>query len=179
MISDHRRLRPAIDEHSPWFAGYVAGVPDGDILQHLGNQSREMTNAFTSMPADRLHYRYAPGKWSPLEIVGHLCDTERILAYRALRIARADPSPLEGFDEDRYVRAAGFDDRDLPALLDEFRSVRDASLTLLQSLPVAAWSRRGVSNGASVTVRALAWIMAGHLTHHVGILHQRYGVPGG
>jgi hypothetical protein len=176
MFSAHTQLRPAPDEHSPWFAGYIAAVPEGDILQRLAGQAEELNDVFTSIPAARLDFRYAPGKWSPLEIVGHLCDTERIMAYRALRIARADLTPLAGFDENAYVEAAGFGDRGLTSLLEELRSIRVASLSLLRSFPEEAWSRRGVSNDAAVTVRALAWIIAGHANHHVSILHQRYGL---
>jgi hypothetical protein len=176
MLSDHTERRPATGENSPWFAGYIARVPPGDILQRLVDQAGEVTEVFTSIPADRLDFRYAPGKWSPLEIVGHLSDTERVLSYRALRIARADLTPLEGFDENGYVEAAAFAERSLPSLLEEFRSVRAASLTLLRSLSEEAWARRGVANGTPITVRALAWIMAGHATHHLIILHQRYGV---
>jgi hypothetical protein len=175
MLPEHRRLRPGGDEHSPWFANYIAGVPDGDILRFLEEQEGELTAVFVSLPLDRLDFRYAPGKWTPLEIIGHLCDTERIMAYRALRIARADPTPLAGFDETSYVEVAGFGDRGLSSLLEELRSVRAASLTLLRSLPEEAWPRRGVSNGAPVTVRALAWIIAGHAIHHASIIQQRYG----
>jgi len=178
MSSGPTGIRPAPDEHSPWFAAYIAAVPEGDILRRLADQAEELTDVFTAIPENRLDFRYAPGKWNPLEIIGHLCDTERIMAYRALRIARGDTTPLPGFDENRYVEAADFRLRGRPSLVQELRSVREASLTLLRSLPVEAWPRTGVSNGAPVTVRALAWIIAGHATHHVAILNQRYEVMG-
>ena len=126
----------------------------------------------------RALHRYAPGKWSVKEVLGHLCDTERIYAYRALRFARNDATPLPGFEEDDYVPAGRFDARPLRDLLDEWQAVRSATLALYRGLDGDALLRRGVANGNLISVRAMAWLAAGHALHHLGVLRERYGVSG-
>jgi hypothetical protein len=121
-------------------------------------------------------YRYAPGKWSAKEVLGHVCDTERIFAYRALRIARADATPLEGFEQDDYVRNGPFAKLALSDMVEDFIAVRRATLSLLRNLDEAAWSRRGVANKNEVSVRGLAYIIAGHELHHRSILKEKYFV---
>jgi hypothetical protein len=120
------------------------------------------------------NFRYAPDKWTVKEVLGHVTDTERIFAYRALRIARGDHKPLSGFEQDDYVRAGGFGERSLADLAEEFGQVRSATVALLRPLGDEAWSRRGVANNNEVTVRALAFIIAGHELHHREILKERY-----
>ena len=119
-------------------------------------------------------HRYASGKWSIKEVVGHMCDTERIMAYRALRIARGDQTPLPGFEQDDYVRAAGFDSISMSDLTEEFRLIREATLPLLRGFDEQALERRGTANKVSISVLALAYIIAGHERHHVSILRSRY-----
>jgi uncharacterized damage-inducible protein DinB len=121
-------------------------------------------------------HRYAPGKWSVREVLGHLCDAERIFAYRLLRIARGDKTPLEGFDENVYVPAGAFDNRTLADLREEWTATREATVALVRGLPADAWTRRGSANGTSVTAAALAYIILGHVEHHLGVLRDRYGV---
>ena len=120
------------------------------------------------------NFRYAPEKWTVKEVLGHVNDTERIFTYRALRIARGDQTPLSGFEQDDYVRGGNFAERTLADLADEFGYVRSASIALFRSLQKEAWSRRGVANEKDVTVRALAFIVAGHELHHRLILEERY-----
>jgi hypothetical protein len=120
--------------------------------------------------------RYAPEKWSIKEVVGHLIDTERVMSYRALRIARGDQTPLASFDENAFVRHAQFDGRSTASLLDEWRSVRDASVRLFEGFSPEVNMRRGTASGAEISVRALAYIIAGHELHHRAILRERYGV---
>jgi len=170
---------PAADEYAPHYAGYVARVPPGDVVARLRRQIAEAAALLRPLDAARARHRYAPGKWSIIEVVGHLSDTERIMAYRALRIARRDEAPLAGFDENAYVPAAEFERRSLADVLAEFEAVRSATVALLGGLPEAAWGRWGVANGQRVTVRALAYIIAGHELHHVEVLRTRYGVGGG
>lgn len=119
-------------------------------------------------------FRYAPDKWSAKEVLGHVCDTERIFAYRALRIARADRTPLEGYEQDDYVRNGPFAAAPWPEIIEDYISVRRATLTLLRNLDEPAWTRRGVANKNEVSVRALAYTIAGHELHHRKILEEKY-----
>lgn len=168
--------RPADDEYNPFYAGYVAQVPDAPILKHLETQLREVRSLLSTIPEGRGIHRYAEGKWSIKEVIGHICDTERIFCYRALRFARNDATPLSSFDENLYVPAGKFDARTMASLVDEVVQVRDATLSLVRTLDAEAGARRGTASGKSITVRALVWILAGHMAHHVAVLRERYGV---
>lgn len=172
-----RAVRPASDEYAPFYAGYVARVPDGDIVQQLDQQLADFSRTLAGISEGRATHRYAPGKWSIKELVGHLCDAERIFAYRAVRFARNDATPLHGFDENQYVANARFDERALADLAEEFRTIRRATCALLNSLNAEEWERRGVANGNPVSVRGLAWIIAGHELHHRNVLATRYLAP--
>ncbi len=176
MTAPTATTAPGADEYAPSFARYVTRVPPGDVLAQLRRQIAETMTLLHPLDEAKARYRYAPGKWSVIEVVGHLADTERIVAYRALRIARKDETPLPGFDEDPYVAAAEFERRALADVLAELAAVRTATLALLAGLPEAAWSRWGVASGHRVTVRALAHVIAGHELHHVEVLRTRYGV---
>lgn len=170
--------RPEASEYAPFYAGYIAKVPDGDVLAMLAAQGEETQIRLGSLSPERALFRYAPGKWSVKEVIGHLCDAERIMSYRALRVARGDETPLAGFDENAYVPTGGFDGRELAHLLAELAIVRSATLSLFRSLDAAAWVRRGVANNHPVSARALAYITLGHERHHLGVLAERYGVGG-
>ncbi len=170
--------RPQTGEFDPYYANYIRRVPDGDVASLLEGQIRETTAALRSLPAARATYRYADGKWSIAEVVGHMIDVERIFNYRALRIARADETPIEGFDENAYVPAAESDGRALADLIAEFEAVRRATVALVRGLPSAAWTRVGTANGKPISVRALVYITAGHERHHLATLRERYGVGG-
>jgi hypothetical protein len=168
---------PAADEYGAPYAGYVARVPAGsDVLELLARQGEESRARLGAVPEARGGYRYASGKWSVKEVVVHLADVERIMAYRALRVARGDATPLPGFDESAYAPLSGADAQPLAALLDEWGDVRRATLSLFHHLPTEAWSRRGTASGFPVTARALAWIIAGHERHHLATLAERYGL---
>src|SRR6476646_8061801 len=168
--------RPQPDEASSHFQSYVAEVTGEDIPAQLTAQLREMEKLFESVTDQDALARYAPGKWSVKEILGHLSDTERIFSYRLLRIARGDSTPLPGFDENAYVPAGRFDERPLPILLAEFRASRQSTGALVEGLPAEAWELRGVMSGNPVSTRALAYIMVGHVAHHFRVLRQRYGL---
>lgn len=171
-----KSARPAATEHAPYYGRYTALVPDGPITATLRAQAAETARLLASAPAAKEEHRYADGKWSVKEVVGHMIDAERVFAYRALRFARADATPLAGFDENIYVPAGAFGARTLKSLAEEFRVVRESTIQLLEGLPDEAMSRGGVASENPVTVRALAWIIAGHERHHVGILRERYGL---
>jgi len=168
--------RPETDEAPAHFVGYISKVTESDPVAVLASQI-DVTAALLRglSDADALK-RYAPGKWSVKEIVGHLADTERIMAYRALRIARGDETPLPGFDENAYVLPAKFDARSLADLIADFRTVRTASLALFNSFDSDAWRRRGTASGKPVSVRAIGYMIPGHERHHVEILKTRYGL---
>lgn len=174
MNSTWRATRPGPDEFAPFYAGYVAKVPDGDIVETLASQITDTAKLIRSLPESMGDHRYGPDKWSIREVIGHMADGERIFAYRALRFARADETPLPGFDENTYVANAGFGSRTIDDLMSEFEHLRHATVHMLRGLDEAAMSRRGSANDKEISVRALAFIMAGHERHHLEILRTRY-----
>lgn len=166
--------RPGTDEYAPYYGTYIGKVPDGDLRAMLASQLAETLALIRSIPESRGGHRYAPDKWSIKGVLGHLADSERIFSYRALRIGRGDTTPLPGFEQDDYVPMGNFDARSLRDLADELAAVRQATLHLFAHLDQAAFERRGTASGKPVSVRALAYIIAGHELHHVGILKTRY-----
>lgn len=169
-----RRERPDPSEYASYYENYVRRVPDGDIVESLERQRREMGRLFESIDEERAAYRYAEGKWSIRQLVGHLIDSERVFSYRALTFARGGTAELPGFDENEFVRNAPFDAIAFRQLAGEFDLLRRATLLLFEPLPEEAWSRSGTANARRVTVRALAWTTAGHVEHHLAILRERY-----
>lgn len=168
--------RPAPTEHADLYGRYIARVPDGDVLEHLASQIVDTSRALRNLPPERAAHRYAPGKWSVAEVTGHLADAERVFAYRALRFGRGDETPLAGFDENAYTPAGQFDRRPIADVVDELVAVRTATLALFRGLPPGAAARSGTANRQAITVRALAWIIAGHELHHGEVLRERYGI---
>ena len=168
--------RPETTEYAQFYAGYVARVPEDDILAVLVAQKGEIGALARSVPAAKETYRYAEGKWSIRQVFGHLIDGERVFGYRAFCFSRGEQAALPGFDENQYVDAARADQVRLVELADEFAAVRDTNLAFLLRLGEEAWTRVGTASGATVSVRALAWIMAGHPRHHLAVLRERYGV---
>jgi hypothetical protein len=168
--------RPESQEAAVPFQRYITKVPTENIGAQLAEQLREVEQVFETVTDQDARFRYAEGKWSMKEIIGHLCDAERIFSYRLLRIARGDATPLPGFDENAYVPAARFDDRPLPMLLTEFRAIRMSTMSLVEGLPANGWSLWGEASGNPVTARALAYIIVGHVAHHLGVLRERYGL---
>lgn len=167
-------VRPAADEHIPYFGKYIALVPESDALAALQHQLDDMLPLLRGLSEAQGALRYAPGKWSIKQVLGHMIDGERVFAYRALRFARADQTELPGFDENPYAEMAGSDDRSLASLIKELEMLRRANIEMYAGFPAEAWSRRGKASGNPVTVRALAFIIAGHGWHHMGILQERY-----
>lgn len=171
--------RPADDEFDPFYAAYIALVPETDVLPVLGEQAEVLHKLAAAVPAEAEMNRYAPGKWTLREVFGHLTDAEWVFGYRALCISRRDPTPLPGFDEQTYVVHSQFLERSLAEHVDLFRALREANLMLLRQLDTSRWRQVGNANGSAISVRTLAYIMAGHVRHHLEILRERYGVPSG
>jgi hypothetical protein len=173
-MSTAASARPEKSEYQPYFERYVSLVPDGDIVGRLGTQLEETLALLRSIPEDRGDFRYAEGKWSIKELIGHVIDSERVFAYRGLRFGRGDATALEGFEQDDFVRGADFNKRSLSDLAEEFTHVRRSTISLFASLEASAWDRRGTANNNEVSVRGIAFIIAGHERHHLEILRTRY-----
>ena len=166
--------RPDPSEYAPSAAEYVSRVPDGNVLELLETQIEETTALIRGLPPGMGDKRYAPGTWSIREIVGHLSDAERVFSQRAFRFSRCDPTPLPGFDENDYVKEAPFSRVPIEDLLSELVHLRHATVYLYRSLDEQALMRRGIANGVETSVRALAFVIAGHEHHHLEVLRTRY-----
>ena len=166
--------RPEPGEYAPYYDRYISLVSGADILNTLDAQRRQMLLLLSGRDDSDGNFRYAPDKWSAKEVLGHVCDTERIFAYRALRISRGDRTPMEGFEQDDYVRNGPFNLRPLAELIEDYIAVRRATLTLLRNLDEPAWLRRGIANKNEVSVRAIAYTVSGHELHHRRILEEKY-----
>jgi len=167
-------MRPADTDYAAPYAGYVARVPEDDILAAIESQSSETQKRLAAIDDSRAAFRYAESKWSVKEVVGHFVDAERIMGYRALAIARGETQALPGFDEQEYVRNAQFDTWRIGDLSEQYALVRRANIVFFRNLADEAWDRRGVASGYPVTVRALAYIIVGHERHHLNVLKERY-----
>lgn len=165
--------RPAPSEFGAAYAGYIAKAPEGEIVTSLERQLDEVVGVLGVVPEARAHVVDPPYGWTLAQVVGHLVDAERVFSYRALRFGRGDATPLPGFAEDDYVAAARSDRVELAGLVDEFAQLRRSNVRLFRHLPPEAWSRGGVASGTYVTVRALAWVLAGHVAHHLAIVRER------
>jgi hypothetical protein len=168
--------QPATEESAPFYHGYIAEVRGGNIAEQMTAQLEELEHLFSPVNDRTVPGPYAPGKWSVKEVLGHLADTERIFAYRLLRIARGDATPLAFFDENAYVPAGRFDQRPLESLLAELRAVRQSTLALVEGIPADCWMARGQASGKLISARALAYIILGHAAHHLRVLRERYGM---
>jgi uncharacterized damage-inducible protein DinB len=166
--------RPQEGDYALFYGNYIDLVPGGDFLEILEDQHRELLRLLSPLTEQQAEFRYAPGKWSIKEVLGHISDAERIFAYRLLRIARGDQTPLASFEQDPYIASGNFSARKLSDLLLEFSTVREATLSLVRSLDDAAWLRRGTASQKEVSVLALAFVIAGHERHHRMLLEQRY-----
>ncbi len=169
--------RPGPDEFGAYYAGYVARVPAGDLIDVLTSPLEDDAGILARLraaPAATAGRRYAEGKWSVAEVMGHVVDTERVFATRAMRFARGDTTPLPGMDQDVLIQGAAFDARPLGSLLTEFEHLRRSNVVLFASLEAPVHDRRGVASDVSFSVRALATILAGHALHHMDVLAERY-----
>lgn len=167
---------PASSEYASFYAGYVGHVPSGDIIALLETQLDDTLRLLGGLSEDEAGFRYAPEKWSIKQVVGHIIEAERIFVYRALAFSRNEPKALPGYEQNDYVDAANFDEQPWNGLLDELRAVRRATVCFFGGLNEAMMERTGVASDVSFTVRALAYIVAGHERHHVNLLRERYGL---
>jgi len=170
-------LRPQPGEYAPYYDRYISLVPGNDVLAALTaleDQRRQMLLLLSGRTEADGDLRYAPEKWSLKEVLGHINDTERIMSYRALRISRGDATPIEGFEQDNYVRNGPFGRVPLADLIEDYIAVRRATVSLFRNLDEAAWTRRGIASKNEVTVRALAYIIAGHELHHRRMIEEKY-----
>ncbi len=168
--------RPVDSEYSPLAHRYVSLVPESDILSVLEEQLEILSGLSSRVARQKETFAYAPGKWTVRQVVGHIGDVERVLGFRAFSFSRSNKAALPGFDEDEYVQSASFHVTPLLDLLDDFRLLRQSNLRMFRSLGDTQWAAGGVANANPVTVRALAYIMAGHVRHHLVVLRDRYGV---
>ena len=169
--------RPNASEFAPFYAGYVSLVPETDIISVLEGQTADVDRETRAFIPKREEFRYAPGKWSAREVLGHMTDAERVFGFRAFCFSRGDENPLPSFEQDDYVVRGGFDRWSLADLVEGFGKLRESNLTVLRRLDDEAWRRVGTASGKPVSVRALAYIMAGHVRHHLQVLRTRYAVP--
>jgi len=166
--------RPRSNEYPPYYNRYIDLIENEDILAVLENQRQEMSDLLNSFGEEAAAFRYAPDKWSVKEVVGHVIDVERIFAYRALRFARSDKTPLPEFDQDEYIKHANFDARTLIDIADEYRAVREATLSMFYSFKDAYLNYEGTASGFRFTVRAIPYIIAGHEVHHQQVIREKY-----
>ncbi|WP_425453233.1 DinB family protein [Cohnella lupini] len=166
--------RPRQEEYGTYYEQYIGLVPTGNIVEFLADVLKTTSELLSDIPEDRGNYRYAPDKWSLKEVLGHINDNERVMAYRLLRFARGDRTPLAGYDQDEFMKGVSFDSLSLTEIIEDYISVRRSTLTLLRGLSEEAWSRRGIANDNEMSVKALAYIIAGHELHHLNIVKERY-----
>lgn len=165
--------RPQAGEYAPFYENYISKVPD-DVLTHLDAQAERSKAFFSSLSEDKLNYAYALEKWTIKQIIGHLIDSERIFAYRALRIARNDATDLPGFDENLYAQMNDVSGRSSESLMEEFYAIRKCNMMLFNTFSEVELNRVGSANTYSVTVRAILFSIAGHELHHLNIINERY-----
>lgn len=169
-------MRPGQDEYAAFYHKYVQLVPDGAIHETLSSQQIEFESMLSGVSLEREEFCYADGKWSVKQVVQHVIDTERVFAYRMLAFSRGDQTSLPGFDENAYAAAAPLSHRSLSALRLEFEAVRKSTHSLVDSLTPDQFIMRGKASDSPVSVRGLAFIIAGHCAHHMKILRERYAV---
>ena len=167
-------MRPNKNDYAPYYEGYISLVEGNDIFKILVSQSIKTQEVLNSFPKAMGDFTYQPGKWTVKQVIGHLIDTERVMAYRAMCIARDEKQSLPGFDQDDYVKAGNFNKRDLFDLVYDFRLLRESNMLLVKGLDKEIFSKRGIANNNEVTVLALFYIIAGHEKHHMNILVDRY-----
>ncbi|GAK39139.1 DinB family protein [Paenibacillus urinalis] len=164
--------KPSEEEYAGDIGAYIRLVPEGNIIDILLAQEKQMTKLLSSLTESQGAYQYAEGKWTLKEVVGHIVDSERVMTYRLLRFARGDQTPLPGFDQEVFIPPFG--NWTIAQLAEDYMAVRQATITLLRGLPVEAWSRKGTANDVNITVRALAYGITGHELHHMGVIRTRY-----
>lgn len=163
-----------VSEYAPHYGRYISLVSGADIVAVLKSQGQQLKDLLSGLSDEEANFRYAPEKWSIKQVLGHLMDTERIFSYRALRISRADKTPIEGFEQDDYVHHGPFEHCPFADMIAEYQGVRAATVSLFRALNHDEWLRRGIANQHEISVRALAYVIAGHELHHRRVLEEKY-----
>ncbi|MFT7121455.1 MAG: putative damage-inducible protein DinB [Neolewinella sp.] len=163
-------------EYASFYAGYIGRVPDVSLRSALNESAAELLEYLTHVPESRVDFSYAPGKWTIRQCLQHIIDTERIFAYRSLRIARGDKTPMPGFDQDEYVNSADVTGRSFRKMIEEFRQLRQSNLIMFNSFTDENFLEIGTMSGGPASVRAIGFIMAGHVFHHAELYRDKYGV---
>ncbi len=166
--------RPEPSEHNEYYGLYIGKVPEGNIISILDQQLAQTLDTLSNLPPERADYAYEPGKWTIKEVMGHLIDTERVFAYRALHFARKDPAPMPSLEQDDWAGASNASTRSLEDLLEDFAAVRKSNIALFKSFSDETWMRRGTASGFEFTVRTFPYIIVGHEIHHRLLLQERY-----
>jgi len=166
--------RPEPTEYDPYYDLYISLVKTDDMVGTLQKQAQQTRDLLSKVSAEKAEFRYAPGKWSVKEVLGHMNDTERIMSYRVLRIARGDQTPIEGYEQDDYVTGGKFGRRTMDDLLQEFQTIRNATIQLIRHLDEESAARRGTANNKQISARAVIYVIAGHELHHRRILEEKY-----
>ena len=166
--------RPEPTEYDPYYERYISLVPEDDVINVLAHQRKELSHMFHGVSDSVGALAYQEGKWTVKEVLSHLIDGERMFAYRVFRIARGDKTPIEGFEQDGYIENSHANRRSISDLLEEFKLLRKANVMFFRNLKPDDWTRVGIANNVEISVRSLAWIMAGHIRHHATILKERY-----
>jgi len=167
-------LKPETSEYNPYYEKYISLIEEGELLNALERQPSELRSLLNGLDEEKGKYAYADGKWSIKEVLSHLVDGERIFGYRVLRISRGDETPIEGFEQDGYIENSHANERSFEDLLEELSLQRNANLRMLKNLREDGWKRLGTASQSPVSVRALGFIMAGHVRHHINILKAQY-----
>lgn len=173
-MSSRPDRRPAATEYEAYYSSYIDRTPDGPLVETMTAQIAEVDRTFRGLSPERAGYRYAPGKWTIREVLGHLIDTERVFGYRAVSFSRADPAPLPSFDQALWNPAGRYDERPIGGLVDEWIATRRATIAFAAALPDEAWNRTGIASDFPFTVRAALWILPGHVRYHLAHLADRY-----
>lgn len=169
-------FRPSDTEFAPYYSRYISLVTEPNILRALEEQAGQLAGLMAALPSDQEEFRYAPGKWSVREVLGHIIDGERVFGYRAFCISRGEKAPLAQFDENQYVARSSYHDRPVPELVEEFLLIRRTNVLFLRRLSEEGWRQMGTASNNPVSVRALVFIMVGHVCHHLNGLRTSYGV---
>lgn len=166
---------PARDEYADFYAGYIERAKSrGDVLAALSNQIDEIQSMLGVLSDEQALFRDAPNEWTIKEVMGHLNDVERVFSYRLLRVSRNDPTPLPGFEQDDYVRESGFNHHPMQQLIEEFEHLRRANILAINNLSDEQTLRTGTASGFPVSVRALIYMLVGHVDHHIASLKEKY-----
>ena len=173
-MSRPERRRPQSSEYAEYYDLYIRRVPDGDIIDIMRQQLATCLDLFESIPEERAEFRYAPDKWTTKEVIGHIIDVEWVFTVRGLRMARGDQTPLPGMEQDDFVAGANFGERSLSHIVNEFRHLRSANIALFESMSEEILDRTGMASDCRFSVRSIPYILAGHATHHLGMLKEKY-----